>query len=422
MLVEGKLLIRSDGVRLLLSPYRQQLAEGKGSTRRVQAQVHALSKETGFGFGTVRQLRDGSSEALLGSEHDCYPAGEIVSEALGGHERVFFAEEIAPGKFVVIAVDDRRVVMDEISNSEDELLNNFTIATTQFGDRPFTLAVNQAVLDGMPLHSFATVQLLEESVIETAAVPSALKFRSVGQIGAQAISKGKKKAMAIAAVVAAAASGGWYHYSSIEAQELAEQMAMLSAMKNRTIDPLADYRRAMDVTSADTFIGQLDVLVFRASRGQGWIPNRLDFTNGERLKIGLESFGGTRQDLIKQVQIPNAVYAQGPEGTVLLVDIAKLPRREHAPKLQPLTKVLFETLDALDANSMGVLKVQTGEIASFGRWNSQKIQVNVERAPLSLIKLLSKALEGRPVNLTQAELSLEKQSLSGVIHLDVFGE
>lgn len=421
MQLEGKLLIRSDGVRLLLSPYRQQLVDGKGSAKRIQAQVHALSKETGLDFGTVRQLRDGTSEALLGNEHDCYPAGEIVTEALGGHERLFFAEEIAPGKFIVIAVEERRVVLDEIVEGEDGLLGHFNIATTQFSDNPFTLAVNQAVLDTLPLHSFASVHLLEQSIIETAPVVSSLKFRGVGQIGAKELSNAKKRTVAAIAATLAALSVGWYFMQAAEEKEAAAQAAIFASMKNRAIDPLGDYKRAMDVTPASTFISNLDVLIYQTSRGQGWIPNRVDYTNGERLKIGFESFGGTRQELFKQVQVMNGIYAQAPEGTVLFVDLKDLKRRDNVPTLQPITKVLFETLDSLDANSMGVLKIQTGELASFGRWSSQKVQVNVESAPLSLIKLLSKALEGRPVNVTQAELSLENQSLSGVIHLDVFG-
>jgi hypothetical protein len=421
MQVEGKLLIRADGVRLLLSPYRQQLADGKGAAKRIQAQIQALTKETGLSFGCVRQLRDGSSEALLGSEHDCYPAGELVAEALGGHERLFFAEEISPTRFVVIAVDERRVVLDEIADGEEALLGHFDVVTHQFADRPFVLAVNQALIDALPSRDNATAQLTDTSIIERAPVLSTLKFRAVGQLGSKQMSKGRVKVLAIAATVVASCVGGWMYMSSVEEQELAEELAALAAMKNRAIDPLADYKRSMQVMSADTFLNQIDVLVHLASRGRGWIPSKLEYTHGEMLKIGFESFGGTRTQLVADVQIRDALFAQAQDGTVLLVDMSKLPGRNELPKLEPLSKVLFETLDALDANSMGVLKITSGEVASFGKWSSQKIQINVESAPLPLITLLSKALAGRPINVTQTELSLENQALSGVIHLDVFG-
>lgn len=421
MQVEGKLLIRSDGVRLLLSPYRQSLADGKGATKRVQAQIQALAKETGLGFGCVRQLRDGSFEALLGSEHDCYPAGELVSEALGGPERLFFAEEISAGSFVVIAVDDRRVVLDEIVASEDDLLSHFDVATSQFGDLPYTIAVNQALFDGLPARGNGTAQIIDVSMIETAAVQSALRFRAVAQISSKEMSKDRKKALGIAAGLCVLGFSGYLYLDHVKQADLEAEMAMLSAMKNRALDPLADYKRSMQGMSADTFINQLDVLVHLAARGKGWIPSSLEFEAGSPLKIGFESFGGTRQQLVEQVQIRNAVFGQAPSGTVLLVDLTQLPGRETVPAIQPLSKVLFETLDALDANSMGVLKMQVGEIATFGQWSTQKVQINVESAPLPLIKLLSSALAGRPVNVTQAELSLEGQALSGVIHLDVFG-
>jgi hypothetical protein len=421
MKVEGKLLIRTDGVRLLLSSYRQPLVDGKGSAKRLQAQVQALSKETGLAFGTVRTLRDGSAEALLGAEHDCYPAGELVHEAVGAPERLFFAEEIGPTTFVVIAVDDRRVVLDELALSEGDLLSHFEVATSQFGDRPYTLAVAQSILDGLPSRGLASPQVLEVSTIETAVALSSLKFRAVHQIGSSSMSGGAKKKLAVAAALAVVGFGGYLWWDSAKEAELAEEMAMLAAMKNRAIDPLSDYKRSMTGMSADVFIDEMGTLIDLASAGRGWIPSRLDYENGQLLQISFSSFGGTRTQLVKEVRIRDGVYAQGPKGTQMLIDISQHPGRNTVPELQPLSKVLFETLDALDANSMGVLKVQVGEIASFGRWSSQKVQINVENAPLPLIKLLSKALKNRPVNVTQTELSLENQALSGVIHLDVFG-
>jgi len=421
MQVEGKLLIRADGVRLLLSPYRQSLAGGKGAAKRVQAQIQALSKETGLSFGCVRQLRDGTSEALLGSEHDCYPAGELVFETLGQPERLFYAEEIAPAQFLVIAALERRVVLDEIVEGEEALLSNFEIATSQFADQSFTLAAKQALYDLLPESAHATTQIVDDSLIETAAVLSALRFRSVSQLSSKQMSTGRKRALAIAAGVAVISFCGYLYLDHAKQQEVAEEMALLSAMKNRALDPLGDYKRSMSTIAADTFMSQLDVLIHLTSRGRGWIPSHLEYTHGEPLKIGFTSFGGTRTQLVEQVQLRNALFTQAPQGTILVVDMGQLPGRERVPELQPLSKVLFETLDSLDANSMGVLKVQVGEIAAFGQWSSQKIQINVEDAPLPLIKLLSSALAGRPVNVTQVELSLENQSLSGTIHLDVFG-
>jgi hypothetical protein len=421
MQLQGKLLIRADGVRLLLSPYRQSLAGGKGAVKRRQAQIQALSKETGLPFGCVRQLRDGSSEALLGSEQDCYPAGELVYEALGQPERLFYAEEIAPDTFVVIAALDRRVVLDEIAAGDEALLSSFELATSQFADQAFTLAVNAVLREVLPTHAHAVAQIVPDSLIETAAVLSVLRFRAVAQLASKQMSPSRKKALAMAAGVALVAFGGYFYVHHLRQDEAAQETAVLSAMKHRTLDPLADYKRSMATLSADTFISQLDVLIYLTSSGRGWIPSHLEYTNGEPLKIAFTSFGGTRTQLVQQVRVRNALFAQVSQGTVLLVDMQKLPGRERVPQLEPLSKVLFETLDALDAHSMGVLKVQVGEMASFGQWSSQKIQLTVTDAPLAFIKLLAKTLAGRPVNLTQADLSLEGQSLSGVIHLDVFG-
>lgn len=421
MQVEGNIIIRSDGVRLLLSPYRQSLADGKGAAKRVQAQIQALAKETGLTFGCVRMLRDGSSEALLGREHDCYPAGELVYEALGQPERLFFAEEIAPSKFVVIAAHDKKVVLDELVDSEESLWSQFELATSQFGEAPFTLAVNQALLEGLPHRDSALPTVLQTSTIETAPILSALRFRAVGSLSKGKTSNSAKVKMAIAASVMGIGFLGYLYLDHLSDQAQAEEMALLYAMKNRRLDPLADYKRSMSTMSADTFLGQLDVLIFLSSRGRGWVPSRLDYTHGEKLKIGFTSFGGTRAQLVNEVQVRDGVFGQVPDGTALLVDLGKLPGRERVPDLQPLSKVLFETLDALDANSMGVVKVQVGEVASFGQWSTQKVQINVEGAPLPLIKVLASALAGRPCNVTQAELSLEGQALSGVIHLDVFG-
>jgi len=421
MRLEGKLLIRSDGVRLMLSPYRQSLAGGKGAVKRRQGQIQALSKETGLPFGCLRQLRDGSSEALLGNEQDCYPAGELVYEALGQPERLFYAEEISPGTFVVIAALDRRVVLDEIATGEEALHSSFELATSQFADQPFMLAANQVLLDLLPANPHAAPQSVGSSLIETAAVLSALRFRAVSQLATKEMSAGRKKAFTLAAGMGVLGLGGYLYLSHMKQVEVAQETALLSSMKNRTIDPLVDYKRSMAGMSADTFISQLDVLIHLTSRGRGWVPTHLEYTNGEPLKIGFTSFGGTRAQLVEEIRIRNALFAQAPQGTVLLVDMQKLPGRERVPELQPISKVLFETLDALDANSMGVLKVQVGEIASFGRWSSQKVQVSVDGAPLPFMKLLARTLAGRPVNVTQAELSLENQSLNGVIHLDVFG-
>jgi len=421
MRLDGKLLIRGDGVRLLLSPYRQSLAGGKGAAKRRQAQIQALSKETGLPFGCVRQLRDGSSEALLGSEQDCYPAGELVYEALGQPERLFYAEEVSPGTFVVIAALDRRVVLDEIADGEEALLSSFELATSQFADQSFTLAANAVLSEVLPTHAHAIAQIVTDSLVETAPVLSALRFRAVSRLASKEVSAGRKKALAVASGLALLSAASYLYLHHLRQEEAAQETAMLSAMKHRTIDPLADYKRSMATLSADMFISQVDVLIYLTSTGRGWIPTRLDYTNGEPLKIVFTSFGGTRTELVEQVHVRNALFAQASQGTVLLVDMQKLPGREEVPQLEPLSKVLFETLDALDANSMGVLKVQVGEMASFGQWSSQKIQLTVTEAPLPFIKLLAKTLAGHPANVTQAELSLEGQSLSGVIHLDVFG-
>ena len=115
------------------------------------------------------------------------------------------------------------------------------------------------------------------------------------------------------------------------------------------------------------------------------------------MKVLLSAFGGRRTTLVSELQIPGAHFAQDPAGVMLLVDPKTLPERRNLSDIEPLSKVLFETLDALDAT--GLTSTQVGEIATFPAWSVRKVQVSFDSAPLAALEVIADSLIGRPVKL-----------------------
>jgi hypothetical protein len=418
--VEGAIITRSDGVRLLLQPYRQVLSGGEGAGRRQKVQVQAYSRETGLAYGCVRATRAGEHEVLLGSEANVFPLGETVYDHLGAPERLFFVEPLPDAaRFVIVAAAERKVVLDTVVELA-ELQDHYGMLLQKFGEAEFTLAATSDVLPNLMLPSNAKLLEGAGSSVDTAAIQSNLRFVAIEELsGGPRLSGGARKLGVAAGIVAVLVGAYFWKVASDQKRLEGEATAKLAKMKTRTLDPLAEYKNAMRDPSAAERLESLSALIRAAASARGWVPSRLVFTPGEPLKVSMASFGGRRTDLVKRLRIPGARFAQESDGVALLAAPNIATARLAAPPLEPLSKVLFETLDALDATGFAV--AQTGEVASFGGWSIRKVQINFDTAPLMALDVVAATLAGRPVNLSQATLTLDGQRLTGIVQLDVYG-
>jgi hypothetical protein len=415
--IDGQIVTRSDGIRLLLSPYRQALADGARGKGLRKVQLQSYARETGMHFGCVRSVA-GQYEVLLGRESDVYPLGEMVYDQLGSPDKLFFVEQVEPGRYIVVAATDHKVVLDELVEADD-LAGQYELILGQFGEAPFTLAASSEIL-GLLAHSeHATVQELSASTIDAAQIQPGLKLLPIASLSRKK-SKGQALKWGLAAGVVAALVGGYLWKSASDDRKLQEEMsARLARLKSRSIDPLAEYKRAMHTASAADSLRYLSGLIEQASAAHGWVPKQVTENPGEPVKILMSTFGGRRAQIVEDIHIQGAQFGQDSQGVVLLVDPKNLPERADMPHIEPLSKVLFETLDALDSN--GFATTHVGELASFTGWSTRKVQVTFDSLPLAALDVIADTLGDRPINVTQANLNLEGQRLSGSIQLDVYG-
>ena len=411
-------ITRQDGTQFVMQAYREHIPLTKKSI--VLQEIRLIAEQQGQ---FVRIFRRGRKhiEAVF-AQTPGYLLGETVGQYFQQPQDFIFCEAIEGSNDVILVViREGSVYLDKrLSNSElrSELLplmaesqscyhivtsGEVALAAT---DSPTTFAFPServASFDKLPLSLLSRLRPVQSLQLQP--LPLALRSAKLSQTATWV--------SALAMVVLVGLSGWWI----LTPKQTGPRLLVHPAAK-KVANPYAAYERALKTPAPYDQLIELERYIEALYFIPGWRVTNVQMMP-KRYVISLADDGGNLAMLsqwAKEHGLEYKVTAAGPK-LIAVSDLRNRPIPQHRQDLQEVATELVDEMDVL-LHEKGVT---IGETRQIGKMRALDITLTIHDAAPELLNIMAREFRGRPLVITQAEVSVQHGLLNGSIQLSIWG-
>jgi hypothetical protein len=407
------ILKREDGTQFVTQAYREVL--GRKSPSILKREIYNLAKKNGEQV-CLFERSDGQFEAVF-SRDPGYLLGDAVWFYFKKPKYLILCEELpssptAKQVLVVIIKDGSVYSVNAVAyeNLDSELA--FVATSTDrydvyvYGDVPMQL--DEA-------HT-ASFKKLEESVYNKLVLNKSLQLQPVEMALEIPYFKSKAAKFLVIGIIAVLGIAVWYFMVPSPPPPTSEGIAK---KKSQEEPPFEAYYKALQTAAPQRICAEMIGVIGKFIIMPGWAVNSINYQNGQ-YTIQVVSTAGKYEQLQQWAQEHGIAGLSGNDSTATFILASKVPVREmpsfiyNAGTVVKLIKTRLERI--IEKGNIFV-----GNATPSGKTSSVAMVIEFKDSSPAIFSFIGEKLSPFPVEVTQIEISMTQQLLTGKIKLNVWG-
>ena len=407
------ILKREDGTQFVTQAYREVLSRKAPSI--LKREIYNLAKKNGEQV-CLFERSDGQFEAVFSKEPG-YLLGDAVWFYFKKPQYLILCEELsapAVAKQALVVVIKDGSVYSVNAVAYENLASELAFVATS-ADRYDVCVYGDVPVQLDEAHT-ASFKKLEESVYNKLVLNKSLQLQPVAMALDMPYFKNRAAKFLVIGFITVLGFLGWYLLPSSTPPPTPEQVA---EKKSQEEPPFAAYYKALQTAAPQRICAEMIGVIGKFIIMPGWVVNSINYQDG-LYTIQVASTAGKYEQLQQWAQEIGISGVSGNDSTATFTLPSKVPAREMPGFIYNsgnVVKIIKARLERIIEKE----NISVGTPMTRGKTNFVTMVVELKNSSPAVFNLIGEKLAPFPVEITQIEISMTQQLLTGKIKLNVWG-